>query len=75
MLSMANDKEGWLLYVSYTGLAINLLVLFAGVLKNPGIPQPIFDKILKDQLGKGDDVDESSEDDEEKTKNEPEVKT
>lgn len=66
MLSMANNKNGWHIYISYTGLAINFLVLIGGILKNPGIPQPIFDKILKDQLGKGDDGDESSEDDEEK---------
>ena len=71
MLSMANDRNGWHMYISYVGLALNFLVLLGGILKNPGIPQPIIDKILKDQLGKGDDVDESSEDDEEKLKSEP----
>ena len=48
MLSMAKDAEGWHMNVSYAGLALNLLVLFGGILKNPGIPQPIIDKILKD---------------------------
>ena len=48
MLSMAKDGDGWFMYVSYAGLALNLLVLFGGILKNPGIPQPIIDKILKD---------------------------
>lgn len=67
MLSMANNAASWHLYISYTGLGINLLALFGGILKNPGIPQPIIDRILKEQLGKGDDADEESdEDDEEK---------
>ena len=48
MLSMAKDAEGWQMNVSYVGLTLNLLVLFGGILKNPGIPQPIIDKILKD---------------------------
>ncbi len=30
----------------------NLAMLFAGILKNPGIPQSLIDKILKEQLGK-----------------------
>ena len=68
MLSMAKNRDGWYIYCSYAGLAINFLILIGGILKNPGIPQAIIDKILKDQLGKGDDVDESSEDDEEKSK-------
>jgi hypothetical protein len=48
MLSMAKDGGGWLMNVSYVGLALNLFILFGGILKNPGIPQPIIDKILKD---------------------------
>lgn len=64
------------MYVSYVGLAVNLFVLFGGILKNPGIPQPIIDKILKDQLGKGeDDESQSSEDDEEKSKSEQSIST
>lgn len=31
-------------------------LLFSGMLKNPGIPQRIFDNFLKQQCGKGKDV-------------------
>lgn len=65
---MVKVQHGWHMYISYSCLVINFLVLLGGILKNPGIPQPIIDKILKDQLGKGDDIDDSSEDDEEKSK-------
>jgi len=48
MLSMANDKEGWHMYISYTGIFINLCILFGGILKNPGVPQAIIDRVLKE---------------------------
>jgi len=35
---MVKEKEGYHMYVSYVGLAVNLFVLFGGILKNPGIP-------------------------------------
>ncbi len=38
MLSMAGPDAGKTLYFSYGGIAINLLTLLAGILKNPGIP-------------------------------------
>lgn len=38
MLSMAGEQAGNKVYISYAGLLINILVLFAGILKNPGIP-------------------------------------
>ena len=34
----------------YAGLIANLGVLFAGILKNPGIPQIYIDRILKEQM-------------------------
>ena len=38
MLSMAGEQAGNKVYISYAGLLMNVLVLFAGILKNPGIP-------------------------------------
>ncbi len=54
------------MYISYTGIFINLCILFGGILKNPGVPQAIIDRVLKEQLGKGDDADWESDEDEEK---------
>ena len=56
------------MYISYSGIVINLLILFGGILKNPGMPQAIIDRVLKEQLGKGEDADWESDDDEEKVK-------
>eukprot|EP00352_Strombidinopsis_acuminata_P004725 CAMPEP_0176357768 /NCGR_PEP_ID=MMETSP0126-20121128/15037_1 /TAXON_ID=141414 ORGANISM="Strombidinopsis acuminatum, Strain SPMC142" /NCGR_SAMPLE_ID=MMETSP0126 /ASSEMBLY_ACC=CAM_ASM_000229 /LENGTH=74 /DNA_ID=CAMNT_0017711573 /DNA_START=414 /DNA_END=638 /DNA_ORIENTATION=- len=39
----------------------NLFVLFAGILMNPGIPQVVIDRILKEQMGKGEEGDHSDE--------------
>ena len=36
-------------------VAGNLFFLFAGILKNPGIPQQHIDRILKEKLGKVED--------------------
>lgn len=66
MLSLANDTTGPHMYISYFGICINLLSLFGGIFKNPGMPQPVIDRILKEQLGKGENAIFSSEDDEEK---------
>ena len=38
MLSMAKNKESFMFICAQIGLAINLMVLLAGILKNPGIP-------------------------------------
>lgn len=38
MLSMCGPAAGNNVYYSYAGLTINMLTLFAGILKNPGIP-------------------------------------
>ena len=38
MLSMCGDAVGNKVYYSYAGIVANLLTLFAGILKNPGIP-------------------------------------
>ena len=45
----------------YSLIAFNLLVLLGGILKNPGVPQIYIDRILKEQMGKGEDADKSSE--------------
>ena len=47
MLSMCGEAAGNKVYFSYAGIAANLLVLVAGILKNPGIPQKVIDRILK----------------------------
>ena len=54
------------MYISYTGIVINLCILFGGILNNPGMPQAMIDRVLKEQLGKGGDADWESDDDEEK---------
>lgn len=38
MLSMAKNKESWLFLTAEAGVVFNVFVLFAGILKNPGIP-------------------------------------
>ncbi|TNV71248.1 hypothetical protein FGO68_gene15896 [Halteria grandinella] len=37
-------------------MTTNIIALLTGILQNPGIPQPIIDKILKKQFGKGKDA-------------------
>ena len=37
-------------------IALNLFSLFAGILKNPGIPQAYIDRILKEEQGKGEQI-------------------
>ena len=39
MINMIGEQLGPKIYILYSGLAVNLLVLFTGILKNPGIPQ------------------------------------
>ncbi len=41
----------------------NIGVLLTGILQNPGIPQSIIDKLLKDQLGKSSQNTSINEDD------------
>ena len=49
--------------ISQSGLAINILILLAGILKNPGIPQSHLDRILKEKKsGKEENVEENSGD-------------
>lgn len=40
----------------------NICILFGGILQNPGIPQQLIDRILKEQMGKGEDEDQEMED-------------
>ena len=51
MIGMA-EKEGSKNHIlfCYAGLIANLGVLFAGILKNPGIPQIYIDRLLKEQM-------------------------
>lgn len=49
---MASNPNKWHLYACYAGLVTNLLVLFAGILKNPGIPSVVVKRLLKERLGK-----------------------
>jgi hypothetical protein len=49
MLSMCGPGAGSKVYFSYGGLIANIMVLFAGILKNPGIPQPVIDRVLKER--------------------------
>ena len=57
MLSMAGDKANpWHKLWCHACIALNLFLLFAGILKNPGIPQHYLDRILKEQQGKGEDA-------------------
>ena len=39
----------------YFCIGLNLFALFGGILKNPGIPQALIDRILKEESGKGED--------------------
>ena len=61
MLKLA--KEGNPLHILWCEFCIimNLLVLFGGILKNPGIPQKYIDRILKEQQGKGEEGDDELE--------------
>jgi hypothetical protein len=52
MINMASNPNIYHLYTCYAGLALNLFVLFAGILKNPGIPQLVIKRMLKERLGK-----------------------
>ena len=36
-------------------IGLNIFALFGGILKNPGIPQELIDRILKEDAGKGED--------------------
>ena len=61
MVSMAKNANIYHLAFVYSIIALNLLILFGGILKNPGVPQIYIDRILKEQMGKGEDADASSE--------------
>ena len=52
MIKMASNPNTVHLYACYLGLATNLFVLFAGILKNPGIPSAVVKRLLKERLGK-----------------------
>jgi len=58
---MAGEQAGNKVYISYAGLLMNVLVLFTGILKNPGIPYQVIDKALKQRRGKGDQLDSSDD--------------
>ena len=61
MVSMAKNANPYHLAFVYSIIGLNLLVLFGGILKNPGVPQIYIDRILKEQMGKGEDADASSD--------------
>merc|ERR1740139_1661127 len=47
-------------WISQAGLTTNILILFTGILKNPGIPQSYLDRILKEKKsGKEEIVEEN----------------
>ena len=52
MINMANNPNPTHLTICYFGLGINLLILFAGILGNPGIPKQVTKRLLKERLGK-----------------------
>jgi hypothetical protein len=52
MINMASNPNIIHLYICYGGIGLNLLVLFGGILKNPGIPQVVIERLLKERMGK-----------------------
>lgn len=52
MIKMASNPSTVHLYICYGGIGLNLLFLFAGILKNPGIPQVVIERLLKERMGK-----------------------
>ena len=71
MVSMAKNANVYHLTFVYALIVTNLLVLFGGILKNPGVPQTYIDKILKEKSGKGEDAEAESEEDIEAIGNRP----
>ena len=52
IINYASNPNVIHLYIVYAGLALNLLLLFTGILKNPGIPKKFIKRLLKERLGK-----------------------
>ena len=50
ILHIVTESVGRLAWIQYCGIALNLGLLFAGILKNPGIPQTLIDRLLKRRL-------------------------
>ena len=72
MVSMAKNANIYHLSFVYSLIIFNILVLFGGILKNPGVPQTYIDRILKEKSGKGEDAEaESEEEDIEASGNRP----
>ena len=65
MISLLNNPESWKIYIMAIMLSINWLLLFSGILGNPGIAQSIIDHKLKQQLGKSDSAKKVDEGDNE----------
>ena len=63
MMTMAENSNPYHKAFCYMGIYFNLFLLFGGILKNPGIPQIYIDRLLKEQMGKGEK--EQEEEDEE----------
>ena len=63
LLSIAQTNDTYLRFITYAGICLNLLSLFGGILWNPGMPQAIIDRKLKEQLGKGENDGSSEEED------------
>lgn len=53
MISLLKIIDTKFRLVAVALLITNILALLTGILQNPGIPQQIIDRILKEQLGKG----------------------
>ena len=50
MLYISRANSSNLVYLSYFGSAKNLIALFTGIFKNPGIPKRILERTLKIHL-------------------------
>ena len=65
MISLLNRPDSWKISTMVVMLSINWLLLFSGILGNPGIAQSIIDHKLKQQLGKSDSAKKVDEGDNE----------
>ncbi len=49
MFYFSNAYSSNLVYISYFCIVVNLIALFTGILKNPGIPKSILERTLKSE--------------------------
>ena len=50
MLTLLKILDQRVLFIAISLMCMNIFMLLRGILQNPGIPQSIVDKILKDQM-------------------------